>query len=75
MDLNLQHLGDLAPPRCCSTSPSACSTRWAFAEFVDVWEMQADFESRVAAEFERMLECVAPGRADGAVMDTGKCVV
>jgi type III restriction enzyme len=49
--------------------------RWAFAEFVDVWEMQADFESRVAAEFERMLECIAPGRADGAVMDTGKCAV
>ena len=30
--------------------------RWAFAEFGDVWQMQSDFEARVAAEFDRMIE-------------------
>ncbi|MCG2601112.1 MAG: hypothetical protein KBO59_26805 [Achromobacter sp.] len=34
-----------------SKTIAALSTRWAFAELVDAWEMQADFESRVAAEF------------------------
>ena len=43
--------------------------RWAFAEFVDVWEMQSDFETRVAAEFDKMiddhLEQVAANRISG----------
>lgn len=30
--------------------------RWAFAEFGDVWEMQSDFQARVAAEFDKMIE-------------------
>ena len=29
--------------------------RWAFAEFVDIWEMQDDFASKVTAEFNRMI--------------------
>ncbi len=29
--------------------------RWAFAEFTDVYEMQEDFEKKVRAEFDRML--------------------
>ena len=32
--------------------------RWAFAEFRDVYEIESDFESRVAAEFEKMLATV-----------------
>lgn len=30
--------------------------RWAFAEFVDVWEMQSDFEAKVAVAFSKMIE-------------------
>jgi len=30
--------------------------RWAFAEFTDVYEMQADFAQKVQAEFDKMLE-------------------
>ena len=37
--------------------------RWAFAEFTDVWEIQADFADKVEAEFEKMLEAVAGAEA------------
>lgn len=30
--------------------------RWAFAEFVDIGEMQSDFEARVADEFSKMID-------------------
>jgi len=30
--------------------------RWAFAEFTDVYEMQEDFEKKVQAEFDKMLD-------------------
>jgi len=30
--------------------------RWAFAEFTDVWLMQADFAQKVEAEFNKMIE-------------------
>lgn len=33
--------------------------RWAFAEFTDVWQIGSDFEARVAAEFDRMINAVA----------------
>jgi type III restriction enzyme len=33
--------------------------RWAFAEFTDAYQIQADFEERVGAEFERMISLVA----------------
>lgn len=32
--------------------------RWAFAEFVDVWEMQSDFEAKVEEQFNQMIEGV-----------------
>jgi type III restriction enzyme len=32
--------------------------RWAFAEFCDVYEMEADFEAKVEAEFEKMINAV-----------------
>jgi type III restriction enzyme len=32
--------------------------RWAFAEFCDVYEMQADFEAKVEAEFHKMIGTV-----------------
>ena len=35
--------------------------RWAFAEFVDIWEMQDDFASKVTAEFRSMIEVVTNG--------------
>jgi type III restriction enzyme len=36
--------------------------RWAFAEFTDVFQMQADFEKKVAENFNRMLETVLPAQ-------------
>ncbi len=39
-----------------------CYGRWAFAEFTDVYEMQSDFEARVEAAFNEMIEKAA---ADG----------
>jgi len=32
--------------------------RWAFAEFTDVYQIEADFEARVEAEFKKMIEGV-----------------
>jgi len=32
--------------------------RWAFAEFTDVYQMQADFEARVEAAFNKMIAVV-----------------
>ena len=37
--------------------------RWAFAEFTDVFQMQDDFEEKVEAEFNTMIELVAAGQA------------
>jgi type III restriction enzyme len=34
--------------------------RWAFVEFADVWQMQADFVAKVEAEFNRMIDAAAP---------------
>lgn len=34
--------------------------RWAFAEFTSVWEMQEDFAKKVEAEFQKLIESVAP---------------
>ena len=30
--------------------------RWAFAEFTDVWQMEADFATKVEAEFNKMID-------------------
>ena len=32
--------------------------RWAFAEFTEVYQIETDFEARVAAEFDKMIEAV-----------------
>lgn len=34
--------------------------RWAFVEFVDVWQMQADFAAKVETAFNKMIEAAAP---------------
>ena len=33
--------------------------RWAFAEFTDAYQIQADFEAKVEAEFNKMIESVS----------------
>ncbi|VFU12381.1 Type III restriction enzyme, res subunit [anaerobic digester metagenome] len=35
--------------------------RWAFAEFTEVYRIEADFEARVEAEFNRMIDSVITG--------------
>ena len=40
--------------------------RWAFAEFTDVYAMQSDFEAKVEAEFNRMIERAVSGREQQA---------
>jgi hypothetical protein len=35
--------------------------RWAFAEFCEVYQIESDFETRVEAEFQRMLAAHLPG--------------
>src|SRR5262249_28479280 len=35
--------------------------RWAFAEFTDVYQMQADFEAKVETEFNKMIEKMVYG--------------
>lgn len=34
--------------------------RWAFVEFADVWQMEADFAAKVEAEFNKMIDAAAP---------------
>jgi hypothetical protein len=36
--------------------------RWAFAEFCDVYEMEADFEDKVEEHFNRMIESISAAR-------------
>ena len=33
--------------------------RWAFAEFAEVYEIEADFKAEVEAEFNKMIKSVA----------------
>ena len=37
--------------------------RWAFAEFTDIYEIQSDFEEKVEAEFNQMIESIAKSTA------------
>jgi type III restriction enzyme len=37
--------------------------RWAFAEFCEVYEIESDFEKRVEAEFNQMIDCFAKSEA------------
>ncbi|MGQ0657934.1 MAG: hypothetical protein ACT4NU_07560 [Chromatiales bacterium] len=32
--------------------------RWAFTEFTDIYEMEADFNAKVEAEFNRMIDTI-----------------
>jgi type III restriction enzyme len=41
--------------------------RWAFAEFTEVYQIQADFEAKVESEFGNMIESVAAQPTPGAV--------
>jgi type III restriction enzyme len=34
--------------------------RWAFAEFTEVYQIEADFKAKVEGEFNKMIETVAP---------------
>ena len=38
--------------------------RWAFAEFCDVWQIEADFEAKVEGEFNKMIDSVAARSAE-----------
>jgi len=38
--------------------------RWAFAEFTDVWEMQTDFEAKVASKFDEMIAAAAASKLE-----------
>lgn len=31
-------------------------SRWAFAEFTEVYQMESDFEAKIEAEFNKMIE-------------------
>ena len=42
--------------------------RWASAEFTDVWQMQADFASKIEREFDKMIEAAAPARDEQALV-------
>jgi len=39
--------------------------RWAFAEFTDVYEIEADFKAKVESEFNRMIEDVICPQSEG----------
>lgn len=41
--------------------------RWAFAELTEVYQIESDFEAKVAGAFDEMLAGVAPGTAAGSV--------
>lgn len=36
--------------------------RWAFAEFTEVYQIESDFEARVEAEFNKMIDQVLTGK-------------
>jgi type III restriction enzyme len=40
--------------------------RWAFAEFIDVFQMQDDFARKVEAEFNKMIEAITSNIGRGA---------
>lgn len=40
--------------------------RWAFAEFTDVYAMQSDFEEKIEAEFNKMIDHQLAGKSSTA---------
>lgn len=39
--------------------------RWAFAELTEVYRIESDFEARVEAEFNKMIDSAVPGKSTG----------
>ena len=39
--------------------------RWAFAEFTEVYQIEADFKAKVGSEFNKMIEAAAAQPATG----------
>ena len=37
--------------------------RWAFAEFTEMYQIEAEFEAKVQAEFNKLIESVAAAQA------------
>ena len=37
--------------------------RWAFAEFTEVYQIEADFKAKVESEFSKMIEGIVKGAA------------
>jgi len=35
--------------------------RWTFAEFTEVYQIEADFEAKLESEFNKMIERLTPG--------------
>ena len=44
------------PTGCPASTTSARYGRWAFAEFTEVYQIESDFEAKVEAEFDEMIE-------------------
>jgi type III restriction enzyme len=38
--------------------------RWAFAEFTDVYQIESEFQAKVEAEFNKMIDAVTAGQKD-----------
>lgn len=43
--------------------------RWAFAEFTEVYQIKSDFEAKVEAEFNKMIERALTGKSQGQSTD------
>ena len=46
--------------------------RWAFAEFTDVWEIEADFASKVESEFIKMIDLAKENKSEGTKKNGNK---
>ena len=46
--------------------------RWAFAEFTEVYQIEADFKAKVESEFNKMIESVAGAAGDGSKLIMAK---
>lgn len=46
--------------------------RWAFAEFTDVWEIEADFASKVESEFIKMIDLAKENKLEGTKKNGNK---
>ena len=46
-----------------SVNHSGQHGRWAFAEFTEVYQIEADFKAKVESEFSKMIEGIVKGAA------------